>query len=105
MIKTFGFDISYHRLVDDAANICRWNPSEAMRWFDAAKVRAIDYLSIKAYNRAVLRARATLDSIESSKYYNKEYHDKFWGEGVTPSRPTLLDDTPTMKDRLSTPAS
>ena len=100
MIKSFGFDLSFHRLVDDAANICRWNPSEAMRWFDAARVRALNYLAIKAYNRAALRACATLDSIEGSGYYTKEFHDKFWGEGVTPSRPTLLDDSLTMAERL-----
>jgi len=101
MSKVFGFDLSFHRLVDDAANLCRWNPSEAMRWFDAARARAIYPIDIMAYNRAVLRARYTLTSIEKSRYYNQEYHNNFWGEGVVPSRPQLLEVNLTEDERLS----
>lgn len=101
MIKSFGFDLSYHRLVDDAANLCRWNPSEAMKWFDAARVRAVYPPQIYAYNRAVKRACATLDSIEKSSYYDKEYHDEFWGENVVPTRPQSLEDSVNLDYKLN----
>lgn len=101
MIKSFGFDLSYHRLVDDAANLCRWNPTEAMKWFDAARVRAVYPIQVDAYNRAVKRARTTLDSIESSSYYNKEYSDTFWGENSTPTRPQFIEVDRTLEEKLS----
>lgn len=105
MIKSFGFDMSYHRLVDDAANLCRWNPSEAMKWFDAARSRAFTYINMQSYNKAVKRACYTLDSIESSPYYNKEYHDNFWGEGVTPTRPTPFELELSLDEKLSLTSS
>lgn len=100
-MKDFGFDIPFYRLVDDAANLCRWNPTEAMRWFDFARSRAMYPVQITGYNRAVRRACATLDSIESSFYYNKEYAENFWGVDVLPTRPRLLEESNFLEDKLA----
>lgn len=86
-MKTLGFDLNYGRLVTDAANLCRWNPSEALKWFEHARNRASSELQILSYNRAVSWACQTLDSIERAPYYRQE---DFWGEDVQPSRPESI---------------
>ena len=91
-MKSIGLYLPFDRLVTDAANMCRWNPSEAVKWFEYARVRATEPLYVKRYNAAVKLACKTLDSIEKSRYYTKEYQDNFWGEGVNSKRPTLLEE-------------
>ncbi len=100
-MKVFGLDMPFHRLVNDAANMCRWNPNEAMKWFDSARARAINPLDIANYNLAVRRACETLDSIEKSRYYTKEYHEEFWGVDVVPTRPQSLDNDLTLSEYLA----
>lgn len=100
-MRIIGLDMAFSRLVDDAANMCRWNPSEAMKWFDSARARAINPIDISNYNRAVRRACETLDSIEKSQYYTKEYHEDFWGVDVVPTRPQLLDNDLTLSEYLA----
>lgn len=100
-MKVFGLDMSFHRLVNDAASMCRWNPSEAMKWFDSARARAVNPLDIASYNLAVRRACETLDSIEKSRYYTKEYHEEFWGVDVVPTRPQSLDNDLTLSEYLA----
>lgn len=90
-MRIIGLDMPFARLVNDAANMCRWNPNEAMKWFDSARSRAINPIDVANYNRAVKRACDTLNSIESSYYYNKEYQEDFWGVDVVPTRPQPLN--------------
>lgn len=100
-IRPTGFDLSYDRLLTDAVNMCRWNPGEAMLWFQNARARAAEEYRVRLYNKAVKQACATLDSIESSKYFTKYYSDSFWGENVTPTRPVPLEETHTMDEYIA----
>ncbi len=99
-MRIIGLDMAFSRLVDDAANMCRWNPNEAMKWFDSARSRALNPIDISNYNRAVRRACETLDSIEKSYYYTKEYQEEFWGVDVVPSRPQPIKNELTLSEYL-----
>jgi len=100
-MRIIGLDMQFNRLVNDASNMCRWKPLEAMKWFDSARSRAVNPIDVANYNRAVRRACATLDSIEKSKYYTKEYHEDFWGVNVVSSRPQLIDIELTLSEYLA----
>lgn len=100
-MRIIGLDMAFSRLVDDAANMCRWNPLESMKWFDSARSRAINPIDVANYNRAVRRACATLDSIEKSRYYTKEYQEEFWGVDVVPLRPQLINIELTLSEYLA----
>ena len=100
-MKIIGLDMSFSRLVTDAANMCRWNPSESMRWFSFARNRALMPLDVKSYNTAVRRACETLDSIEKSRYYTKEYQEDFWGVDVVPTRPKMIESDLTLSEYLA----
>ena len=82
---------SFDRLIKDASNAARWNPTLAIKLMEVAFSKGDNPLQISDWNKTVNRINTTLDSIESQTYYNQK---EYWKD----KQPTRLN---TVTEELS----
>ena len=82
---------SFDRLVRDASNVIRWNPTLAIKLMEVAFSKGDNPLQVKEWNRTVRNINKTIESIESQTFYNQK---EYWKD----KQPTRLN---TVTEELS----
>lgn len=85
------------KLVTDARNLSRWNPTLAIKFMEISYVKAINPIQIKEWNLAAKDINNTITSIESQSSYNET---EYW-KNTKPCKLRLMEEEMTLEDYVA----